>query len=69
MGWAANWYKQGDVVIGRESVSISTETSPSVVVSKDEGSVTIGRSKAKSVIIRNNQQSVIIQDKTVSVSI
>ena len=69
MSWTANWYKRGDVVIGKESVTVSNEGAESVIISTKGESVTISKELPISVTIRNNEKDINVSDNSVSIII
>jgi len=69
VSWAANWYKRGDVVIGKESVSVGSEKVLSVVMSSASKSVMVSNKPAASVTIGNTEKSINVSDNSVSIDI
>lgn len=69
MSWAANWYKAGDVTVGKESVTVGIDSVQSVEISNDGDSVVIGRVTPESVIIDDNETEITVSCEMVSVNI
>jgi len=69
VNWAANWYKRGDVVIGKESVSIGSEKALSVIMSSTSRSVMVRNKSATSVTISNSEKRVNVSENSVSIDI
>ena len=69
MNWAANWYRDSNVIVGSESVLVSVNGPLPVIVSDEAQSVTVNKEPPKSVTVSDSETEITVSNKIVSVSI
>ena len=70
MNWAANWYKVGDVTVGKEIVLTSAKDAHTVVINDSGQSIVVNEQKPLSVIIeKSDNLEITISNNSASVKV